>query len=687
MSKNSMVETMVLHQLSINKDDQKKSTSVGEAFARVCADALYRKDGIEHRVFSDGKNDKGIDFYKFYEDGRIVIAQCKYDDDTDLHRVQSEADKVEDFLKEVSDIDMSDADLDPHKALNMPTSHDELFNALIKLFATNTYEDVKQKISYVFFMASSASDARINNAKMKVKEKYGFGEVYVYTGEDIAYMSDCAPANEKGIPLMIPGITTDEMEGGLKANAKLDAVNKALKEKCAEKNENFEPLVMFSSMIWPTVLGKIVGEEFAQKHGFSRLLCTNVRDILTNKGLRNSIIETILNEPQFFPCYNNGLTIVCSEIRKIQNGGTDEIGLVNASIVNGGQTTNTLYDCYKSSKTKSNLSMAPIRCDVIVMQDKEIRKKISIFRNTQQKVELDSRLSLSDSTITLARHLEYENFHLGVRRGTTGKKGEVKQKKGDLRAYGNIKKVAQSFAAFAVHQPYIGRNCAASILLSQSWLKNIFSGDYTKDNTTASYIASIGILDNCLDELSKKYKTDHPGTQTAGLRYLALYVLGIADDMLCRANSSEENRDRTFAELGFNIPRPLKWGEFNGKYSEKELDVILSTSTSPKHRMSISSMADGATEVLSKLTNKQPEFAVDVDKNGKPIETDFIDWLYETAEKKSAFYGCSVVDGIKNNGTVQSAVAREFCDLLSSSSYKTCKNKFPFLGLLGPSDK
>lgn len=157
--------------------------------------------------------------------------------------------------------------------------------------------------------------------------------------------------------------------------------------------------------------------------------------------------------------------------------------------------------------------------------------------------------------------------------------------------------------------------------------------------------------------------------------------------MLCRANSSEENRGRTFAELGFDIPRPLKWKAFNGKYSEKELDVILSTSTSPKHRMAISSMTDGTTEVLSKLTNKQPEFAVDVDKNGKPIETDFIDWLYKTAEKKSAFYGCSIVDGIKNNGTVQSAVAREFCDLLSTSSYKTYKNKFPFLELLGPSEK
>lgn len=430
MSKNSMVETMVLHQLSINKDDQKKSTSVGEAFARVCAETLSRKDGIKHSVFSDGKNDKGIDFYKFYEDGRIVIAQCKYDDDTDLHRVQSEADKVEDFLKDVSNMDMSDGDLDPHKApLNMPKEHDELFNALIKLFATNTYEDVKQKISYLFFMASSASDARINNAKMKVKEKYGFGEVHIYTGDDIASMSDCAPANEKGLPLMIPGITTDEMEGGLKANAKLDAVNKALKEKCAEKNENFEPIVMFSSMIWPTVLGNIVGTEFSEERGFSRLLCTNVRDILKNKGLSNSIIETILNEPQFFPCYNNGLTIVCSEIRKIQSGGTDEIGLVNASIVNGGQTTNTLYNCYKSSKTKSNLSMAPIRCDVIVMQDEEIRKKISIFRNTQQQVEIDSRLSLNDSTITLARHLEYENFHLGVRRGTTGKKRRSKAEK------------------------------------------------------------------------------------------------------------------------------------------------------------------------------------------------------------------------------------------------------------------
>lgn len=83
-------------------------------------------------------------------------------------------------------------------------------------------------------------------------------------------------------------------------------------------------------------------QEYKSKSGDIDLLYEkNVRKFLGNKRKVNKGIEaTIENHPERFGLYNNGITIVAEEVTK---NSTDELTLTNPFIVNGCQTTRSIW--------------------------------------------------------------------------------------------------------------------------------------------------------------------------------------------------------------------------------------------------------------------------------------------------------------------------------------------------------
>lgn len=121
----------------------------------------------------------------------------------------------------------------------------------------------------------------------------------------------------------------------------------------------------------------------------SRLLEHNVRSFLqargkVNKGLRT----TIMNDPEMFFAYNNGITATAKEIRTEEHGnGTYITQLNDLQIVNGGQTTASLF--HTRRKDKASLSNIFVQMKLsVVDEDKseEIVPKISEYANTQNRV-------------------------------------------------------------------------------------------------------------------------------------------------------------------------------------------------------------------------------------------------------------------------------------------------------------
>ena len=134
--------------------------------------------------------------------------------------------------------------------------------------------------------------------------------------------------------------------------------------------------------------GKLLSDLYA-KHG-SRLLDSNVRSFLklttkTNKNIR----ATILKEPEMFFAYNNGITTTATDIRvESKNDSLVIKGFTALQIVNGGQTTVTLYTVGKS-RDNPDLSKiyVPMKISVVDRERaEEIVPKISRSANTQNKV-------------------------------------------------------------------------------------------------------------------------------------------------------------------------------------------------------------------------------------------------------------------------------------------------------------
>ena len=120
-----------------------------------------------------------------------------------------------------------------------------------------------------------------------------------------------------------------------------------------------------------------------------RLLERNVRSFLQARGKVNKgIRETIINEPHRFFAYNNGITATADSIKFDDTQGESKIKAIqNLQIVNGGQTTASLYHSHK--KDGINLSKIFIQAKLSVIPEKhidEIVPLISRYANSQNKV-------------------------------------------------------------------------------------------------------------------------------------------------------------------------------------------------------------------------------------------------------------------------------------------------------------
>lgn len=122
------------------------------------------------------------------------------------------------------------------------------------------------------------------------------------------------------------------------------------------------------------------------KYG-ERLLEQNVRTFLqfrgkVNKGIRN----TIANEPEMFFAFNNGLSATAEHVIIDAESGHLR-SVTNLQIVNGGQTTASLFTAWRKSQIDLSDVYVQVKLSVIPSEKVEsVVPKISEFANTQNKV-------------------------------------------------------------------------------------------------------------------------------------------------------------------------------------------------------------------------------------------------------------------------------------------------------------
>lgn len=170
--------------------------------------------------------------------------------------------------------------------------------------------------------------------------------------------------------------------------------------------ENFTENNDYQSYL--AVIPGFVLADIYEKYG-PRLLEQNVRSFLQftgkiNKGIR----KTIIDEPHMFLAFNNGIAATAEEVRitNLQGGHGKSIGYVkDFQIVNGGQTTASVYHTWK--KNKADISKIFVQLKLTIIKDREnfgeIVGRIAEYANTQNKVSASDLSSNRENHVVLEK--------------------------------------------------------------------------------------------------------------------------------------------------------------------------------------------------------------------------------------------------------------------------------------------
>ena len=131
-----------------------------------------------------------------------------------------------------------------------------------------------------------------------------------------------------------------------------------------------------------------------EEHG-PRLLERNVRSFLQVKGgVNKGIRDTLRDEPEMFLAYNNGISVTAEsvDIVRDENGKPSISKIRDMQIVNGGQTTASIYNAKKDKKINADLEKVYVQMKLSVIEHPEdmdeIVPRISAFANTQNKIQM-----------------------------------------------------------------------------------------------------------------------------------------------------------------------------------------------------------------------------------------------------------------------------------------------------------
>ena len=329
---------------------------------RVCYDEKISKRGTEHKV-------NGYALYENYETLDLFIT------------IYNSSDRV--MLISKSDTDKA-------------------FDRLTKFFRNSIYKDYVNEIeesSEIFDLAQTLANVKevsefltrvniflITNGEVKTEVKDAVkvaGYPIYYRIIDIQYLFNLS--EKSGVPIEI------------------DFDSNGVSIPCIENFTENKDYQSYLAIIPGSALADIY-----EQYG-PRLLEQNVRSFLQftgkiNKGIR----KTILEESHMFLAFNNGIAATAEEVRIVDlpdNQGK-AIGYVkDFQIVNGGQTTASVYHTWK--KNKVDISKIFVQLKLTIIKDREnfseIVGRIAEYANTQNRVSASDLSSNRENHVILEK--------------------------------------------------------------------------------------------------------------------------------------------------------------------------------------------------------------------------------------------------------------------------------------------
>lgn len=147
-----------------------------------------------------------------------------------------------------------------------------------------------------------------------------------------------------------------------------------------------------------------------------RILEANVRSFLSqtgkvNKGIRDTLIE----KPERFMAYNNGVVIIADEahLGRLENGGIGISWLKGMQIVNGGQTTASMFFTKKKNPSV-NLKAVHVPAKIIVLRETDPLEEEQLISNISHYANSQNAVKQSDLSANKPYHINLEKLALST---------------------------------------------------------------------------------------------------------------------------------------------------------------------------------------------------------------------------------------------------------------------------------
>ncbi len=144
----------------------------------------------------------------------------------------------------------------------------------------------------------------------------------------------------------------------------------------------------------------------------TRLLEANVRTFLgAKRAVNKGIVETLRKEPEHFLAFNNGLVLVCDEaaFERSEDGNLGLSFLKGLQIVNGGQTTSTIYFATREDRT-IDLSHVMVPAKIIILKGSQDDTRERLISNVSRYANSQNAVKMSDLSANRPFHVQLEKL-------------------------------------------------------------------------------------------------------------------------------------------------------------------------------------------------------------------------------------------------------------------------------------
>lgn len=206
--------------------------------------------------------------------------------------------------------------------------------------------------------------------------------------------------------------------------------------------------------------------------GRNILFGENLRESLANKSKTYSDIEnTIDTEPERFWHYNNGITIIAEKVDVVRNEETktETIQLTNFSIINGAQTTSSLFEYLKNARLSYDQDKIDCLSKVYVLarlmevtNDDKFGDNIAIYNNSQNAITSRDMVSRNSEQRRLQNKFfdgSKPNIFIHIKRGVGKPSYPMIEKHQEVT---NEELAQLAFAAF-LQEPFSAKNKKSSL--------------------------------------------------------------------------------------------------------------------------------------------------------------------------------------------------------------------------------